>query len=169
MRLWFEILSVCFLSCSSYISMAEIPWPVISYCIWFVLFSSFVSERASKYSSIFDNSNSRLGCKYQRSEWIIDIIDSGVILISPSRLALRIALNISIRSLVTSFFLLKSPCKNHSFLVNNQEVMYGSLKAIPRAREGANKRGNSSRLTQSFHFFMFEPIFSPVNALNQPI
>lgn len=37
------------------------------------------------------------------------------------------------------------------------------------AREGANKRGNTSRLTQSFHFFMFEPIFSPVNALNQPI
>ncbi|WP_221890551.1 hypothetical protein, partial [Klebsiella pneumoniae] len=34
------------------------------------------------------------------------------------------------------------------------------------AWEGANKRGNSSRLTQSFHFFMFEPIFSPVNALN---
>ncbi|RCR51867.1 DNA-binding response regulator, partial [Escherichia coli] len=26
-------------------------------------------------------------------------------------------------------------------------------------KEGANKRGNSSRLTQSFHFFMFEPIF----------
>ncbi|MEK8955248.1 poly-beta-1,6 N-acetyl-D-glucosamine synthase, partial [Escherichia coli] len=25
--------------------------------------------------------------------------------------------------------------------------------------EGANKWGNSSRLTQSFHFFMFEPIF----------
>ncbi|PWH50743.1 transcriptional regulator, partial [Escherichia coli] len=25
-------------------------------------------------------------------------------------------------------------------------------------KEGANKRGNSSRLTQSFHFFMFEPI-----------
>ena len=38
-----------------------------------------------------------------------------------------------------------------------------------KPREGANKRGNSSRLTQSFHFFMFEPIFSPVNALNQPI
>ena len=36
-------------------------------------------------------------------------------------------------------------------------------------REGANKRGNSPRLTQSFHFFMFEPIFSPVNASNQPI
>ncbi|VCX21195.1 Galactitol-1-phosphate 5-dehydrogenase [Escherichia coli] len=40
---------------------------------------------------------------------------------------------------------------------------------IPEIKEGANKRGNSSRLTQSFHFFMFEPIFSPVNALNQPI
>ncbi|WP_228724011.1 RidA family protein [Raoultella ornithinolytica] len=39
----------------------------------------------------------------------------------------------------------------------------------PYPKEGANKRGNSSRLTQSFHFFMFEPIFSPVNALNQPI
>ncbi|EQW36224.1 hypothetical protein G902_01395 [Escherichia coli UMEA 3052-1] len=41
--------------------------------------------------------------------------------------------------------------------------------AIDTVKEGANKRGNSSRLTQSFHFFMFEPIFSPVNALNQPI
>ena len=41
--------------------------------------------------------------------------------------------------------------------------------ALVKLREGANKRGNSSRLTQSFHFFMFEPIFSPVNALNQPI
>ncbi|MCH4720920.1 hypothetical protein ML343_22505, partial [Escherichia coli] len=40
---------------------------------------------------------------------------------------------------------------------------------LPSLKEGANKRGNSSRLTQSFHFFMFEPIFSPVNALNQPI
>ena len=40
---------------------------------------------------------------------------------------------------------------------------------IKYVREGANKRGNSSRLTQSFHFFMFEPIFSPVNALNQTI
>ncbi len=48
------------------------------------------------------------------------------------------------------------------------------IRTLPRlkgisAREGANKRGNTSRLTQSFHFFMFEPIFSPVNALNQPI
>ncbi len=40
---------------------------------------------------------------------------------------------------------------------------------VAQPKEGANKRGNSSRLTQSFHFFMFEPIFSPVNALNQPI
>lgn len=43
------------------------------------------------------------------------------------------------------------------------------LKIMLSPKEGANKRGNSSRLTQSFHFFMFEPIFSPVNALNQPI
>ncbi|PNO62161.1 hypothetical protein MC65_005615 [Aeromonas caviae] len=43
------------------------------------------------------------------------------------------------------------------------------LPERPPPKEGANKRGNSSRLTQSFHFFMFEPIFSPVNALNQPI
>ncbi len=49
----------------------------------------------------------------------------------------------------------------------------GAQKSVPESapylKEGANKRGNSSRLTQSFHFFMFEPIFSPVNALNQPI
>lgn len=43
------------------------------------------------------------------------------------------------------------------------------VEVVIMSREGANKRGNSSRLTQSFHFFMFEPIFSPVNALNQPI
>lgn len=52
-------------------------------------------------------------------------------------------------------------------------IFYGIiiLHDIPYliAKEGANKRGNSSRLTQSFHFFMFESIFSPVNALNQPI
>ncbi|MEW4959615.1 hypothetical protein ABVW88_24060, partial [Enterobacter cloacae subsp. cloacae] len=40
-----------------------------------------------------------------------------------------------------------------------------AVEFITRPKEGANKRGNSSRLTQSFHFFMFEPIFSPVNAL----
>ncbi|QGU43125.1 hypothetical protein GAG93_09855 [Escherichia coli] len=47
--------------------------------------------------------------------------------------------------------------------------LVASIRFCVYAREGANKRGNSSRLTQSFHFFMFEPIFSPVNALNQPI
>ncbi|MBW1537866.1 hypothetical protein B6V64_25920 [Escherichia coli] len=55
---------------------------------------------------------------------------------------------------------------------SDHNAVISGLTAIPgRAsiREGANKRGNSSRLTQSFHFFMFEPIFSPVNALNQPI
>ncbi|EBX8493919.1 sugar kinase [Salmonella enterica subsp. enterica serovar Chester] len=45
----------------------------------------------------------------------------------------------------------------------------GETEHDQHPREGANKWGNSSRLTQSFHFFMFEPIFSPVNALNQPI
>ena len=54
--------------------------------------------------------------------------------------------------------------KNENF----NELIGGPNKYIV-PREGANKRGNSSRLTQSFHFFMFEPIFSPVNALNQPI
>ena len=49
------------------------------------------------------------------------------------------------------------------------EFAKAGATAIVVAKEGANKRGNSSRLTQSFHFFMFEPIFSPVNALNQPI
>ncbi|WP_270824983.1 MULTISPECIES: hypothetical protein, partial [unclassified Aeromonas] len=34
-------------------------------------------------------------------------------------------------------------------------IMY--FKEYWLAKEGANKRGNSSRLTQSFHFFMFEP------------
>ncbi|WP_419465322.1 acyltransferase family protein [Aeromonas caviae] len=34
-------------------------------------------------------------------------------------------------------------------------------KVTDNFREGANKRGNSSRLTQSFHFFMFEPFFLP--------
>ncbi|EYD80818.1 prepilin-type N-terminal cleavage/methylation domain protein [Escherichia coli 1-176-05_S1_C3] len=48
-------------------------------------------------------------------------------------------------------------------------VIIGVLASLVVPKEGANKRGNSSRLTQSFHFFMFEPIFSPVNALNQPI
>ena len=51
--------------------------------------------------------------------------------------------------------------------LNQQQRIYVFLLCC--SREGANKRGNSSRLTQSFHFFMFEPIFSPVNALNQPI
>ncbi|BDS22475.1 hypothetical protein KAM546c_37360 [Enterobacter roggenkampii] len=47
-------------------------------------------------------------------------------------------------------------------------IAWGRIN-VKEVKEGANKRGNSSRLTQSFHFFMFEPIFSPVNALNQPI
>lgn len=57
-------------------------------------------------------------------------------------------------------------------LSDTDAIEYGMVKFIAdsiSSKEGANKRGNSSRLTQSFHFFMFEPIFSPVNALNQPI
>ncbi|WGA84291.1 AIPR family protein [Citrobacter braakii] len=49
------------------------------------------------------------------------------------------------------------------------DSIHRDIEDYLKPREGANKRGNSSRLTQSFHFFMFEPIFSPVNALNQPI
>ncbi len=60
----------------------------------------------------------------------------------------------------------------NNIIVNGTRFIYpGNEKEITvqLSKEGANKRGNSSRLTQSFHFFMFEPIFSPVNALNQPI
>ncbi|MDZ8384832.1 hypothetical protein SND64_02820 [Escherichia coli] len=53
--------------------------------------------------------------------------------------------------------------------MSNKKIECLEKSEVEWAREGANKRGNSSRLTQSFHFFMFEPIFSPVNALNQPI
>ncbi len=56
-----------------------------------------------------------------------------------------------------------------SFNENSISALADSSVWFSKVREGANKRGNSSRLTQSFHFFMFEPIFSPVNALNQPI
>ncbi|WP_407199985.1 hypothetical protein [Citrobacter freundii] len=52
-------------------------------------------------------------------------------------------------------------------ILNEDHEEYDNPWYTPK--EGANKRGNSSRLTQPFHFFMFEPIFSPVNALNQPI
>ncbi|WP_226869136.1 hypothetical protein, partial [Enterobacter hormaechei] len=45
------------------------------------------------------------------------------------------------------------------FLTSKDGSFYKTLEDWDkRAREGANKRGNSSRLTQSFHFFMFEPI-----------
>lgn len=55
---------------------------------------------------------------------------------------------------------------DEAFSKNDVLVGWGKKS---NTKEGANKRGNSSRLTQSFHFFMFESIFSPVNALNQPI
>ncbi|MCN9478571.1 hypothetical protein NGE51_27580, partial [Klebsiella pneumoniae] len=57
-----------------------------------------------------------------------------------------------------------------SICLDKADNLTGNRKVVPSGGEvsvweGANKRGNSSRLTQSFHFFMFEPIFSPVNAL----
>lgn len=60
--------------------------------------------------------------------------------------------------------------RNKDCSITNEQLRFlFENKPKEPVREGANKRGNSSRLTQSFHFFMFEPIFSPVNALNQPI
>ncbi|MGN5117931.1 site-specific DNA-methyltransferase [Aeromonas sp. 55A] len=55
---------------------------------------------------------------------------------------------------------------DHDYMLIYSKVPSWKPHKLPR--EGANKRGNSSRLTQSFHFFMFEPIFSPVNALVIP-
>ncbi|MBU2675385.1 hypothetical protein I5654_22345 [Hafnia paralvei] len=70
-------------------------------------------------------------------------------------------------------FLLNPFPTNNEFGEHPLVTVWGAMLVISISgvlfREGANKRGNSSRLTQSFHFFMFEPIFSPVNALNQPI
>ena len=70
---------------------------------------------------------------------------------------------IEINSDTVIFSMLSSLIDSAISKFQHQIPVNGSVK------EGANKRGNSSRLTQSFHFFMFEPIFSPVNALNQPI
>ena len=72
-----------------------------------------------------------------------------------------------VKQVITAF------SKGYSQVLLQNNVVSGLFfflaTGIASFKEGANKRGNSSRLTQSFHFFMFEPIFSPVNALNQPI
>ncbi|MDS7874590.1 hypothetical protein PTQ49_30980, partial [Klebsiella pasteurii] len=44
------------------------------------------------------------------------------------------------------------------YVVRDHGTMLLLLSEFHSSKEGANKRGNSSRLTQSFHFFMFEPI-----------
>ncbi|MCB7725305.1 hypothetical protein KAF86_07675, partial [Klebsiella pneumoniae] len=50
----------------------------------------------------------------------------------------------------------------HEVIVTGCVTKYGrgihfcNDELLSGAKEGANKRGNSSRLTQSFHFFMFE-------------
>ncbi len=64
-----------------------------------------------------------------------------------------------------------SKCNDQNDIFHAVQMILSGYTFFPSEtlKEGANKRGNSSRLTQSFHFFMFEPIFSPVNALNQPI
>ncbi|WP_177930397.1 hypothetical protein [Klebsiella grimontii] len=64
---------------------------------------------------------------------------------------------------------IKQRVKTDNSVKNPAKKLFSGNRHAQAAKEGANKRGNSSRLTQSFHFFMFEPIFSPVNALNQPI
>ncbi|WP_234105348.1 hypothetical protein, partial [Enterobacter hormaechei] len=68
-----------------------------------------------------------------------------------------------------SFVPTKTTQKNQPLMIGYSSVTHdktlpilqGNLNVYESAesKEGANKRGNSSRLTQSFHFFMFEPIF----------
>ncbi|OYI52633.1 hypothetical protein CI688_18820 [Shigella sonnei] len=72
---------------------------------------------------------------------------------------------------ITPSYLISSIFLRSIIVIGSLSLYFKSQPCPPSkaSREGANKRGNSSRLTQSFHFFMFEPIFSPVNALNQPI
>ncbi|MFV4783336.1 hypothetical protein ACNJOL_25275, partial [Escherichia coli] len=68
------------------------------------------------------------------------------------------------KSRFADYFNVEEECKK---LIEKTEQECSIIKEESlKVKEGANKRGNSSRLTQSFHFFMFEPIFSPVNALN---
>ncbi|HFG4501732.1 TPA: hypothetical protein ACGHB3_004035, partial [Acinetobacter baumannii] len=47
------------------------------------------------------------------------------------------------------------------FQLQFRRLKTNACMAQKQSREGANKRGNSSRLTQSFHFFLFEPFFLP--------
>ncbi|WP_323906056.1 DUF262 domain-containing protein, partial [Aeromonas caviae] len=51
------------------------------------------------------------------------------------------------------------PAENQSKLIESVFLGIPVPSLFMAAKEGANKRGNSSRLTQSFHFFMFEPFF----------
>ena len=75
--------------------------------------------------------------------------------------------NIHLQAIGSGFLTFVNACQKYDD--NSLKLFASLLISLSYSREGANKRGNSSRLTQSFHFFMFEPIFSPVNALNQPI
>jgi len=59
----------------------------------------------------------------------------------------------------------KREAQGERAIMSNSSSQCQTESRVPPAsawvREGANKRGNSSRLTQSFHFFMFEPFFLP--------
>ncbi len=76
-----------------------------------------------------------------------------------------IAMYAAVVSTVVLFIQIAEKIKNHYRIevsLNTDDARYESNKLnIKNLREGANKRGNSSRLTQSFHFFMFEPFFLP--------
>ncbi len=49
----------------------------------------------------------------------------------------------------------------HLTLVEETRSEINRKHNLYRSREGANKRGNSSRLTQSFHFFSLSRSFLP--------
>ena len=48
-----------------------------------------------------------------------------------------------------------------SVLIDGADVSVDQIEFKGWPREGANKRGNSSRLTQSFHFFSLSRSFLP--------
>ncbi|MEI4980545.1 DUF1232 domain-containing protein [Aeromonas caviae] len=61
--------------------------------------------------------------------------------------------------LVNPFDVVPDPIPFAGYL-DDLSVITSALAALP-VKEGANKRGNSSRLTQSFHFFSLSRSFLP--------
>ncbi|MDA8495453.1 glycoside hydrolase family 38 C-terminal domain-containing protein [Kluyvera georgiana] len=143
--------------------------PALGYTRWYLDFEeNGSSQRVTDTTPVIENAFYRIeveengmltihhkatGKRYERQMLLVENGDDGDSYnYSPPRDDL----------IVTSEDCLVSICREDNGL--SQSLLLEYL-----LKEGANKRGNSSRLTQSFHFFMFEPIFSPVNALNQPI